>query len=439
MRKLKKILVVIEPKQMRQVALERAMAISQASGKGTRKIIAVMPVTDFSWDLTSMLSVEQKDDMRDSVIAKHKKWLTAYLAIHAMGFNVEPRVIWSKTIGKDITKMAHQESVDLIIKTHEVHGMFDSVLFTPLDWQLLRHAPVPVLIAKDHIWHPTGKIAIALNVSGTEDHESRMLNMRLLREAQELSHIMHCEIHILNAIPPVMPPATIDLPSFTPSMMGDAALKEGCRAVLSFAARHRIPADCCHIREGHPDDVIPALCEELKPTALFIGTAARKGVAVALIGNICERVVDHLACDVAVITPKAVIERVPLATEAPIVSDPSQLIACSVITNSQSAANDQANDQASDKDSSEQVNNKASANAVTDSSSTAPNAAANANTKAAQSSSGSEDATNAAQASSVSDVSLAGTQEVASANASNVSNASDTEANTKTTTETEAK
>lgn len=324
MRKLKKILVVIEPKQMRQVALERAMAISQASGKGTRQIIAVMPVTDFSWDLTSMLSVEQKDDMKNSVIAKHKKWLSAYLAIHAMGFNIEPRVIWSKNVGKDITKMAHQESVDLIIKTHEIHGMLDSVLFTPLDWQLLRHSPVPVLIAKDHIWHPTGKIAIALNVSGPEDHESHMLNMRLLREAQELSHIMHCEIHLLNAIPPLLPPASIDLPGFTSSLMGDAALKEGCKSVLSFAARHRIPADCCHIREGHPDDVIPALCNELKPTALFIGTSARKGVAVALIGNICERVVDNLACDVAVITPKAVIERVPLATPAPIISDLDQ-------------------------------------------------------------------------------------------------------------------
>lgn len=327
MRKLKKILVVIEPKQMRQVALERAMAISQASGKGTRNIIAVMPVTDFSWDLTSMLSVEQKDDMKESVIAKHKKWLSAYLAIHSMGFNIEPRVIWSKNIGKDITKMAHQEGVDLIIKTHEVHGLLDSVLFTPLDWQLLRHSPVPILIAKDHIWHPTGKIAIALNVSGPEDHESHMLNMRLLREAQELSHIMHCEIHIVTAINPLLPPASIDLPGFTSSIIGDAALKEECKAVLSFAARHRIPADRCHIREGHPDDVIPALCNELKPTALFIGTSARKGVAVALIGNICERVVDNLDCDVAVITPKAVIERTPMAFAGPTVSDPSQLVA----------------------------------------------------------------------------------------------------------------
>ena len=93
-----------------------------------------------------------KEEAIAALKTKNEKWLQAYLSIHAMGFEVEPRVLISKTIGKDITHMAHEEGVDLIIKAHEVHGMFDSVLFTPLDWQLLRHAPVPVLIAKDHIW-----------------------------------------------------------------------------------------------------------------------------------------------------------------------------------------------------------------------------------------------------------------------------------------------
>ena len=299
MRNFKKILVVIEPKQMRQVALERAMALARAATKGSHHIIAVLPVTDLSQNLISKLSVEN-DEAIAALKTKNEKWLQAYLSIHAMGFEVEPRVLISKTIGKDITHMAHEEGVDLIIKAHEVHGMFDSVLFTPLDWQLLRHAPVPVLIAKDHIWHPTGTIAMALDLSDPEDTELRMLNVRLLREAQELCRIMHCQLHILNAIPPLLPPATIDLPGFTPDLLGDAALKEGCKAVLSFAARHRIPA----------------LCAELNPTALFIGTSARKGLAVALVGNICERVVDDLDCDVAVITPKAVIERVPMAAES---------------------------------------------------------------------------------------------------------------------------
>lgn len=314
MRKFKKIMVIIEPKQMRQVALERAMALAHA-GKGTHDIIAVMPINETANNLTQVLSIQNEEERKTAAVKKGEKWLQAYLAIHAMGFNIDTRVIWSKTVGKDITHLAHKEGVDLLIKAHEVHGMLDSVLFTPLDWQLLRHAPVPVLIAKDHIWHPTGTIAVALSMADPHDVATRMMHVRLLREAQELSRMMHSEIHLLTAIPPLLPPASIDLPGFTPDLLGDAALKEGCKSVLSFAARHKIPAEFCHIREGQPDEVIPTLCAELNPTVLFIGTSARKGVAVALIGNICERVVDNLDCDVAVITPKAVIERVPVSSE----------------------------------------------------------------------------------------------------------------------------
>ena len=315
MKKFRNVLVIIETRQMRQPALERALALAQASGKDKVRITAVMPVFDFSWDLTSILSVEQEESMRESVIKKHQKWLDAYLRINAMGFDITSKVIWSKTIGKEITATAKEIGADLIVKTADVHGMLDSVIFTPLDWQLLRHSPVPVLIAKDQLWRPEGIIAVAVDLSDPSDMELRYINMRLLREAQELATITRCQIHLVNASPPVIPPASIDLPGFTPDLIGEEALKEGCKNALSFAARHRIPPERCHIREGQPDEVIPTLCTELKPTVLFIGTSARRGIAVALVGNICERVIDELNCDVAVITPKAVLGRIPFAAE----------------------------------------------------------------------------------------------------------------------------
>ena len=106
MKKFRNVLVIIETRQMRQPALERALALAQASGRDKVRITAVMPVFDFSWDLTSILSVEQEESMRESVIKKHQKWLDAYLRINAMGFDITSKVIWSKTIGKEITATA---------------------------------------------------------------------------------------------------------------------------------------------------------------------------------------------------------------------------------------------------------------------------------------------------------------------------------------------
>ncbi len=327
MAKVKSILVVIEQQQFRQPALERALALYQLEKSRPKKdgversvlrIIAVMPIIDNSYDLTSVLSIEETSEMKDSLILKYESWLSNYLKIHAMGVKIEQKVIWSNSVGKDLTSIAKNECCDLLIKTADVHGMLDKVVFTPLDYQLLRHSPVPVLIAQDHMWSPTGIVAVALDLSNPEDSLLRYTNMRLLREAQELSKFTGCQIHIFNAIPPVVPPATLDMPGYTPTHISDKILKEGCKAVLSFASRHKIPTDRCHIREGQPDEVIPALCKELNPTALFIGTTARKGIALALVGNICERVVDTLDCDVAVITPKTVIERIPTTSQTKI-------------------------------------------------------------------------------------------------------------------------
>ncbi|GEM_PF-380177 len=327
MQRFRTVLAVIEQRQMRQPALMRALSLATYAkmhrGPGAprqERIIAVMPVYDFSWDLSSVLSVQQGSDIKQEVLDKQRAWLQAYLQVNAIGYDVKPVVVWSKNAGRDVLEIAQRERCDLIIKTPDVHGMLDAMIFTPLDWQLLRNSHLPVYIAKDHLWTPTGIIAVAIAVpSDDEDGKrTRESNMRMLREAQELSRFTRCQIHLINAIIPIIPPATLDLPGFTPQMVSEENLKESCKQILMFAARHNIPPEHCHIREGHPDEVIPELCRELRPTALFIGTSARRGLPVALLGNICERVVDETDCDIAVITPSCArdgAEQTPPASE----------------------------------------------------------------------------------------------------------------------------
>ncbi len=318
MKNFSRILVVIEPRQMRQPALERALAVNQYArlrrARGGRdievKITAVLPVFDFSWELTSILSVEQEKDLHQSVIEKHRAWLKAYLDVNAMGVEIEQEVVWAKHIGQEITRVATEHACEVIIKSSDVHGMLDSVIFTPLDWQLLRHSPVPVMIAKDHMWSPSGTIAVAVDLSNPDDRRKMASNLRKLREAQELALFTGCNVHLVYAIPPIVAPMPA-MPGFIPEIVNEEGLKEGMRQAFAFAGRHKIAPENVHVRAGHADEVIPKLCSELKPTALILGTAARTGLSVAVVGNICERVIDSLDCDVMVITPKAVTRQLP--------------------------------------------------------------------------------------------------------------------------------
>ncbi len=49
------------------------------------------------------------------------------------------------------------------------------MISTPLDWQMLRHSAVPVCIAKDHLWTPSGTIAVAVDLSDPDDEMLRWL------------------------------------------------------------------------------------------------------------------------------------------------------------------------------------------------------------------------------------------------------------------------
>lgn len=312
------ILVVIEPRQLRQPALERGIALynyAVAHKKANKtddevKIIAVLPVEKEPWSFTSLLSIDKKQ-LEKERYQKNVKWLDAYLSISAMGIKIDQKVIYSRNVGKELVSLAKDECCDILIKGSDIHGLLDSVFFTPLDWQILRNSPIPVCIAKDHIWEASDTIAVAVDLTSPDDEFTHLLNLSLLREAQALAKFTGCKIALINAITPIVPPVAVDVPGYTPDCVYDENVKESCQKALDFASRHKVSSANCHIEEGSLEDVIVDCCQKIKPTALFIGTAARQGIASAIIGNICERITDNLDCDVVVITPKSVIRHIP--------------------------------------------------------------------------------------------------------------------------------
>ena len=314
MKSIQNVMVVIEYKQLHQPALDRALALYNYAKSRNHdadfKITAVMPVSQDNWNLPSILAVD-KQEFEKNCKDKFMNWLSAFLSIHAMNVNIDKMVIYSKEVGKEIVSLAKDLCCDMLIKTADIHGIFDSVISTPLDWQMLRHSPVPVCIAKDHPFNPKGIIAVAVDLADPDYELTRLTNLRLLREAQYLAMFTGCRIVMINAITPLVPPVAVDMPGYTPDNLYDESIRESCKKALAFAARHKISPEDCHIAEGNLDDVIISKCRELNPTALFIGTSARNGLASAFIGNICERVSDSLECDLIVLTPKTVIRSVP--------------------------------------------------------------------------------------------------------------------------------
>ena len=310
------ILVIIEPSQIRQPALMRAISLYNiAKNKNHEvKITAVLPIEKESFNIASVLAVDKKQ-YHEEMLKKHSRWLKAYLSINAIDIKIDSKVIFSKTPGKDIALIAKEIGASLLIKSNEIHSILDNLFFTSLDTQMLRHAPIPVCIAKDIINTQKRPVAVAMDFSNPDDVILNYTNLRLLREAQKYALLTDGQIYLINAIAPVVPPVAVDLPGFNPEHLCSEIASQSKSTMIEFAKRHKINEENCLCKEGPLDEVILSLTENLNPSALFIGTSARKGISSYIIGNLCEDILDKTQCDVFVLTPKSVIRKIP--TTAP--------------------------------------------------------------------------------------------------------------------------
>ncbi len=303
MRKYRNILVIVEPQAEKQTAIKRVMEIAKFSPDS--KITALLSIYDFSSDITSILNIDEQSKMRADILKKNEEWLKTKIAEqHLDGSNISGKVVWQRNITDAIVKELAESNYDLVIKSADSHGFLDTMFFTPTDWQLLRKSEIPVLITKDHEWPQGSSILVAVNFNDNDNQDMRLMNIRLLRNAQELAHLIGGEIHLVNAAPPIVPTAIVEIPGFTPDIYSEAVTKQNREQMKIFASKHSIPEERCHILEGQPDDVIPEVARKLNACAVLIGHMGRTGISAALVGNICEEIVDEVNCDLLVIKKK---------------------------------------------------------------------------------------------------------------------------------------
>lgn len=306
MRQYNNILVIIEPKKDHQLALDRAIQVARFNPKVT--ITALRLIYDFSNDIpflgkkSEMNSHQDVEEVtRQELDAIIKQALDRNPESKNLNVTINPKIKWVRDISEGMLLEANSGHYDLLIKAANHHSIFDSIIFTPHDWNLLRHALIPVVIAKEYEWTDQSSIVIAVDFTSSE---KQLMNVLLLREAQLLSTITKAPIHLVNSAPVVLPTVMLEVPNYAPELYAESVLAEHKRRIVEFARHHNIPEENCHIAEGMPDDVLPKICKRLHANTVFIGSQGRSGAAAALIGNTCEEIVDFINADLFVLNIK---------------------------------------------------------------------------------------------------------------------------------------
>lgn len=289
------VLVVLDPSTEQQKALARAIELAEHTAC---KLTAFLSIYDFSYEMTTMLSGEERESMRQAVITDREIWIQELLQqARNKGIACSVKVVWHNRPFEAIVQTVTEHGYDLVIKGTHDHDVLKSMIFTPTDWHILRKCPCPVLLVKEHAWPEQGNILAAVN-AGSEKAHHKALNQLIIRQAMAMAAMLNAKVHLVNAYPGTPIHVAIEIPEFNPVEYNDSMRHHHIEAANALAGQFEITSDAVHVLEGMPEDVIPRVAREVDAEMVLIGTIGRTGLSAAIIGNTAEHVIDRLDCDV---------------------------------------------------------------------------------------------------------------------------------------------
>ncbi len=297
-----KILVVANVNSEAQSALARAMQLARKSFSRSH-ITFFLSIYDFSYEMTSMLSVDERDAMRKGVIQQREVWMKEVAASYIddnVDFDV--KVVWHNRPYEAIVAEVFSGEHDILIKETRKHDVLESVIFTPTDWHLLRKAPCPVLLVKEHEWPENGNVVASVHV-GSENPAHAELNDAIVEQLKNLCRRLDAQPYLVNSYPMTPANITIELPEFDPTTYTDAVRGHHLKEMKALRQKHGIDEEFTRVEQGLPEDIIPAVTNELSAGLVILGTTGRTGISAVFIGNTAEHVIDKINCDVLALKP----------------------------------------------------------------------------------------------------------------------------------------
>ncbi|TCP92011.1 universal stress protein E [Cricetibacter osteomyelitidis] len=301
----KNIFVVLNPEIEKQYGLARAVRlVKEQKYPEPVKITTFLPVYDLSYEMSAMLSSEERDEMHESIIHQRQASIRYYLDKYAdpmIEFN--SIVVWNSNEADAITEEIAKNNYDLVVKYTKEEESLTSLIFTPMDWQLLRKCPAPILMVRDGDWKHQRRILVAVNVSSDEEHHE-VFNKELVSIGMTLAqNFERGNIHLVSAYPPAPLNVAIDLPEFNVGEYSNSIRGQHLINMKALRQQFFIDEDHTHVIEGFPEEVIPSVAEEIGAELVILGTIGRTGLSAAFLGNTAEHVINKLSCNLLAIKP----------------------------------------------------------------------------------------------------------------------------------------
>ena len=157
--KMEKVLVVINPDREDQPALNKTLALVNASNAW-----ADVEITLLSCEHTQYLvdgyyfSQPELNSLREEYLLERRALVDSIAEpIINAGFNVKTSVIWGFPGYQVIAKEAEHLNVDIVVHSVAKHGLLARAFMSHGDWQLVKNLNKPLLLVKETHWRDGGE------------------------------------------------------------------------------------------------------------------------------------------------------------------------------------------------------------------------------------------------------------------------------------------
>ncbi len=315
MKRLDRILVVLDPTTELQPALSKAATLARRC-EATLELF----ICDFDPSLSGQpfFDTDKLRQLREEFVTERLTYLEeAAEDLRTEGLAVETHVHWDNPTYRGIVRRVEESSPDLVVKDTHHHTVLRRTLFTNTDWNLIRTCPAPLLLVKPGDWPDSPRVLAALDPGHLGDKPAT-LDHDILEWSELVAARMGGELHAVHAFfPAALLAATTSMggmPLVTDVTAAEIVEEERKRiaGVLGeIVASHDIVPVRVHLEQGAAYEVLPRVAEQLGAALLVMGAVSRSRLQEVFLGSTAERVLDRLGCDVLVVKPPDFVEKLP--------------------------------------------------------------------------------------------------------------------------------
>jgi universal stress protein E len=266
------------------------------------------PTTSFLSEVF-IISSEVRDLAKDIEEAQKTALLDLAKTAESSGLKVITHISHERPVADGIISRAMDLDPMFVVKGTHYHSPAERATFADTDWQLMKKLDYPLWFVKPVDWKDKPVIVAAVDPTHEQDRAAR-LDRLIVETAQSLASACNGQVELVHTYQRLVEIGSRAMKTFKPVKLPidelDKKIRDEHRKALdAFASETGVADKHVHQLPGRAHELLPTFAKTHGASLMVMGALSRGGIARRYIGNTAARVLDHLPCDVLVVSAAA--------------------------------------------------------------------------------------------------------------------------------------